>query len=369
MSTHYSAYNTPSENPNAEYTYLKGTGVNSTHWTLTVRCRGCSQWSDSDSNLVSFMSTSTTTFSMARGFAPVLEPANNASIFNVHDDTEKWEHDLTLARSPSFNAWIAQNTLPTSSGGVIPVNTLASNQFPMQETKPPATTLCTKTKIRSPRQTATIPSSCSGLTPRYASSIASGWRATKIKGSLRTPRGIVIDSAGHLLVVEVGLGISAHTLDASGCIASSKTLISQTNLNHGIYLSPDGLTLYASSITTVWKWTYNPTDATISGSSTVLVTGMSNGGHATRTLTIPKNNPNLLVVSCGSNGNLDIPATDMATARAVVKVFDLNSVPNGGYNYVSGGWQAGYGLRNEVGIVFDGNNMYDPLSPTKIQAS
>jgi len=84
---------------------------------------------------------------------------------------------------------------------------------------------------------------------------------------------------------------------------------------------------------------------------------MNNGGHATRTLVIPKNKPNLLVVSCGSNENLDIASGNMATERAVVKVFDMNSVPSGGYNYVTGGYQAGYGLRNEVGIVFDGNNM------------
>lgn len=37
----------------AEYSYIKGTGYNDTHWTLNVRCRGCSQWHDVDGNLVS----------------------------------------------------------------------------------------------------------------------------------------------------------------------------------------------------------------------------------------------------------------------------------------------------------------------------
>jgi glucose/arabinose dehydrogenase len=296
---------------------------------------------------------------MAQALAPVLEPSSNTSAFDIHDTVETWDHDLTLARSSLFDSWVAMNTLPASPSSPISMNTLpASNQIPLQATKSVATTLSTS-KVRKARQTgAAIPTSCAGVAAaRYPSSLASGWRAVKIAGGLQSPRGIILDSAGHLLVVEVGKGITAHTLDTTGCVSSSKTLIAQTNLNHGIYLSPDGLTLYASSMTTVWKWMYNPTDATISGSSTVVVNGMNNGGHPTRTLVIPKNKPNLLVVSCGSNENLDMAAGNIATERAVVKVFDMNSVPSGGYNFVTGGYQAGYGLRNEVGIVFDGNNM------------
>jgi len=210
-----------------------------------------------------------------------------------------------------------------------------------------------------PRQASTpIPASCPGVpAARYPSTVASGWRAVKIAGNMRAPRGVVIDSAGHLLVVETGKGITVHTLADTGCIASSKTLITSTALNHGIALSLDSKTIYASSPTSVWKWTYDPVSATVSGSNTVVVSGMYNAGHTTRTLAIPKNNGNLLVVSHGSNGNLDMPTQNVATQRAVVKVFNLANLPSGGYNYVSGGWQAGYGLRNEVGIVFDGNNM------------
>jgi hypothetical protein len=35
----------------------------------------------------------------------------------------------------------------------------------------------------------------------------------------------------------------------------------------------------------------------------------------------------------------------------------LSKIPSGGYNYVSGGYTAGYGQRNEVGMCFDKNNM------------
>jgi glucose/arabinose dehydrogenase len=210
-----------------------------------------------------------------------------------------------------------------------------------------------------PRQTSvTISSSCSGVSlPRYSFLVADGWQAIKIAGSLRTPRGVILDPEGHLLVVESGKGITAFNLSSSGCVISSKTLVPLSNLNHGIFLSPDGASLYASSLTTVWKWTYDPTMMSVTGTSTVVVNGMNNGGHPTRTITIPKNNPNLIVVSCGSNENLDLAAGSIATERAVIKVFDMSSVPSGGYNFVTGGYQAGYGLRNEVGIVFDGNNM------------
>lgn len=37
-----------------------------------------------------------------------------------------------------------------------------------------------------------------------------------MKGGMTAARGVVFDSAGHLLVVESGLGITAHTLVSLG---------------------------------------------------------------------------------------------------------------------------------------------------------
>ncbi|KAH9216469.1 hypothetical protein DL95DRAFT_496648 [Leptodontidium sp. 2 PMI_412] len=167
----------------------------------------------------------------------------------------------------------------------------------------------------------------------------------------------VVMAAALAGTVQNGVGISQHILAANGCVESSRVLITQTNLNHGIYLSPNGTTLYASSPTTVWSWMYDPASGNISGSPSVLVTGMVNSGHITRTLIVPPHAPNLLLVSHGSNGNVDAAAVNPATARAVVKVFDLSALPRGGYNYVTQGYLMGYGLRNEVALAFDGNNM------------
>ncbi|KAI1463828.1 uncharacterized protein F4812DRAFT_453363 [Daldinia caldariorum] len=174
---------------------------------------------------------------------------------------------------------------------------------------------------------------------------------------LSRPRGLVLDSLNRLLVVERGVGISQHDLDISGCIYSSRLLIEMSALNHGIYLGIDGNKLFASSSTTVFRWSYDPKTGNISQSPTTIISGMSPDDHVTRTLIIPSSCPDLLVVSHGSKGNVDFAAVDPGTARATVKVFNISTIPNGGYDFVKDGWGAGYGLRNEVGLVFDGNDM------------
>jgi glucose/arabinose dehydrogenase len=187
---------------------------------------------------------------------------------------------------------------------------------------------------------------------------ADGWKATKVAGSLLTPRSVIFDTEGHLLVVESGRGISAHTLDgAGGCVSSSSLVVTQTNLNHGIALSPDGRTLYASSMAAVFSWPYDPQTRTVSGAATTIVAGMFNGGHPSRTLAIRSDRPDLLVISHGSLDNFDPASVDPMVGRALMKVFDISEVPAGGLNYTTDGYFMGIGLRNEVGIGFDGNNM------------
>lgn len=134
-------------------------------------------------------------------------------------------------------------------------------------------------------------------------------------------------------------------------------MLSLTSLNHGLYLSPDQTKLFASSATTVWVWSYDIVTGRIGNIPTVVVKGMNPGGHLTRTLIIPPNRPNLLVVSHGSLDNIDGPSISPSVGRAIVKVFDLRYTPAGGFDYVGQGYNAGYGLRNEVGLAFDNNNM------------
>ncbi|KAI1267054.1 soluble quino protein glucose dehydrogenase [Xylariaceae sp. FL1019] len=189
----------------------------------------------------------------------------------------------------------------------------------------------------------------------YEYQTAPGWSAVKIATGLHSPRDLIFDGQGRLLVVQKGLGISQHSIDANGCITASKMLISLPDLNHGIYI--DGQFLFASSATSVFSWNYDANTGGVSQNPTTIISGMATSGHTTRTLIVAPHHPELLVVSHGSNANIDNDSGDPRTARAVVKVFNMSTIPPGGYNYVSQGWNAGYGLRNEVGLAFDGNNM------------
>jgi glucose/arabinose dehydrogenase len=334
----------------AEHFLLKGTKANSTHWTVNALCRGCTGWQSNEDERYSLNGTGTTTFAWAYGTSAVQDPARNDTAFNVHTATGKWTHDLNAARIDDFDSLVKTNMLTappvvTSAPGTSPTTIVTS----FTSAKPSSTTAAIQ---------ATIPASCSGAgSPAFAGKLATGWKATKILGGLTSPRSIQFDTAGNMLVVQSGKGITYHVMGADGCITSSKTLVSLNSLNHGIAMSPDGKTIYASSMTQAYSWPYDATAGTV-GTRTTIITGMVNGGsHLTRTLIIRADQPNLLVVSHGSNANIDTGAAQASTGRAIIKVFDLTQIPSGGYKYASGGYTAGYGQRNEVGMCFDNNNM------------
>ncbi|KAF2636722.1 hypothetical protein P280DRAFT_472935 [Massarina eburnea CBS 473.64] len=331
----------------AEHFLLKSTKTNSTHWTVNALCKGCTGWQSNEDARYALNGTGTTPFAWAYGTSAVEDPARNDTAFNVHVAYGKWTHDLNAARIDNFDSLVKTNLLTAP-----PVVTSAPSSAP--------TTIVTSVKPSStaPVVQATIPASCSGAgNPTFQGKLAAGWKATKILGGLTSPRSIQFDTVGNMLVVQSGKGITYHVMGADGCITSTKTLVSLNSLNHGIALSPDGKTLYASSMTQAYSWPYDSAAGTV-GTRATIITGMVNGGsHLTRTLAIRSDQPNLLVVSHGSNANIDQGAGTASTGRAIIKVFDLSKIPSGGYNYASGGYTAGYGQRNEVGLCFDNNNM------------
>ncbi|KAL2255161.1 hypothetical protein VTK26DRAFT_3978 [Humicola hyalothermophila] len=203
-----------------------------------------------------------------------------------------------------------------------------------------------------------LPSSCPGVSNfRYQYSTASGWSAMKIAGGLKQVRTIVWDTAGNMLVAEATRGISVHTFGADGCINSTSMLISGAQLNHGLALSPDSSTLYATGETAAYSWTYDPATRTISNQKTV-VQGMSTGIHFTRTIAVVPQQPNLILLQVGSNANLDMAAAQPSTGRAIIKIFDTSKAPANGFNYNTDGEVYGYGLRNTIGFVPDPNGVF-----------
>jgi glucose/arabinose dehydrogenase len=124
-------------------------------------------------------------------------------------------------------------------------------------------------------------------------------------------------------------------------------------LNHGIALSGDGKTLYASSVQSVFAWSYDPAAGAVGLSPSIVVTNMSNNDLTTRTLLMSKKKDGMLVISRGSNANYDVAALDPSTGLSQIKVFDLTQLSSGSkpYNFNTDGRRLGWGLRNSVGIA------------------
>ncbi|KAK0641245.1 soluble quino protein glucose/sorbosone dehydrogenase [Cercophora newfieldiana] len=185
--------------------------------------------------------------------------------------------------------------------------------------------------------------------------VAAGYQARLIVSGLSRPRGIIFDKSGNLLVVESGNGIRQIRFssdDKATCLAANadKTLISLRSLNHGIEISPDGKTLYASSAEDVYSWDYNAEAGTLTNQRT-LVQNMSNPGHVTRTVFLSKKHPELLLVSRGSSENIDELTTNINSGISQIRAFNLSARGSSPYDYASSGTVIGWGLRNSVGIA------------------
>ncbi|KAK0385176.1 hypothetical protein NLU13_7654 [Sarocladium strictum] len=204
--------------------------------------------------------------------------------------------------------------------------------------------------------TSTTAQSCSNeKSVRYQEPVAAdGWSYRLIADGFTRPRGLVFDADGHLLVVDSGVGVVRLRLkdDGGTCLSveHKSTIIEDDELNHGLALSENGDWIYASSVENVYRWRYT-TSGDPSGRQT-LVTNMTNGGHSTRTLLLPPSNPNLLLVSRGSDGNDDDGARDINSGRSQLRSFNLSTIDGNSdpIDYINGDVLA-WGLRNSVGVA------------------
>lgn len=119
-------------------------------------------------------------------------------------------------------------------------------------------------------------------------------------------------------------------------------------------ISEDGKTLFVSSLATVYAYPYDASAGTV-GEPKSVITGMSNGGHSTRTLLVPVTAPNTLLISRGSDGNIDNTTIEAPPPRSVIKMFNIDEImaaPNG-TDFDTNGVILGAGLRNSVGVGED----------------
>jgi glucose/arabinose dehydrogenase len=171
------------------------------------------------------------------------------------------------------------------------------------------------------------------------------WEFADISG----PRGIEVDGAGDVVVVSENTNdiVALHDDNDNGVIDDGErtTLVDGgPGLNHGLWLKGDYL--YASSASTVYRWPYTAGQQSELTGREVVVDAIPTGGHSTRTL-VSREGSDWLYVNFGSQGNV----TDNDN-RALVKRFDLSSIPESGYEASAGEVHAD-GLRNEVALEFD----------------
>ncbi|KAM3421495.1 hypothetical protein BST61_g1887 [Cercospora zeina] len=204
-----------------------------------------------------------------------------------------------------------------------------------------------------------------------APSLASGWRAHIIANDLEKPRSLKRDINGHLLVADQGVGITRLTFEGEApclTVADRQQIISNSSLNHGLELSPDNSVLYASSQEAVYAWDYNPETGTVSGEARRIINLGGDGSHATRTLLLPPLNPEYLLVSWGSDGNVDAQAREPTSGYSTVRAFNISDTSRV-YEYATDGIMVGWGLRNSVGLgqnpvtggIFSNENSVDEL--------
>ena len=82
----------------ATYTVLAGSGSNSTHWTASLLCKGCSSWTGGS---ISPANTAAPLAWVLSSKAPA-KPADPASTFSIHDNKGKFTLDFTAAKAAGF---------------------------------------------------------------------------------------------------------------------------------------------------------------------------------------------------------------------------------------------------------------------------
>ncbi|KAI1076853.1 soluble quino protein glucose dehydrogenase [Whalleya microplaca] len=204
-----------------------------------------------------------------------------------------------------------------------------------------------------------VAQNCTAIDPSAPLNISNGYTAQVILNGLNLPRDILFDTAGNLLIVEQGGDGVRHVVitesaDGNVCVESSAQLIPDHTLNHGIAFSQDGKTLFVSSMAEVYAYPYDAVAGTV-GTKKTVIEGMRSGGHTTRTLLAPVTAPDILIVSRGSDGNIDNTTVEAAAAKSIIKIFSIAELlaSESAIDYAQGGEILGWGLRNSVGVGED----------------
>ncbi|EFQ36377.1 carbohydrate-binding cytochrome b562, partial [Colletotrichum graminicola M1.001] len=103
-------YSTPPPYADAVYTVLPGTVVNTTHYSVTALCKGCTYWAPNGNSPKSLDPNGENHLAFAYSGVPVHEPANNQTTFSRHQHVGRWMHNFKPAQSAGFKSWAEGDT-------------------------------------------------------------------------------------------------------------------------------------------------------------------------------------------------------------------------------------------------------------------
>ncbi|KAG2006938.1 cellobiose dehydrogenase [Coprinopsis cinerea AmutBmut pab1-1] len=322
------SYSPPQPLDGPKLTILGSSGSNGTHQRIVYRCENCTTWTGGSGG-INLNGTHLFGYATHAAIKPI-DPSNPNSSLYQHTEASLHTLDTVAGRSDAYDTDLGQLT----------------NAPPLVPPTPTTTTTGTG-------PTPTEPALCPGAPrPTYPLYVASGWKVTPVLGRLAgAPRQIMVDSRGNLLVLQRDIGVTGHTVDENGCVTGTKMVVADSSFNHG--LDVVGNKLFVSNPDIAWSWDYDPVTMTATN-RTVLVTGMFNPFHITRSIHVSRKFPDYISLSVGSDGNLDIPSMDPALGRSQIRVFDMRHLAAHANRYNgTHGKVFGYGLRNDVGIAED----------------
>lgn len=122
-------------------------------------------------------------------------------------------------------------------------------------------------------------------------------------------------------------------------------------LNHGLALSGDGKTLYASSATSAFAWEYDASSGNVHGGPTTVVGNVTNDTLVTRNLLMSKKRDGTLLVSRGSPESRAAHITVFSNDLGQIRAFDLTRLSSKVYDFLNEGTVLGRSLRNSVGLA------------------
>lgn len=202
--------------------------------------------------------------------------------------------------------------------------------------------------------------------------VASGFTADVISNNLTAPRGVAVDSADNVLVVERGFGVSAFSLENGNWVKT--VVVENAGVTHGIAL--DSGRLYVSTASEVTGYFYDPdtksaTDqfAFVSGlpadggkPSTCFITSLQPDTHVeltTHALLLQRNKDGVskgIYVGAGPLTNIDITARDPTSGRSQIRLIHFPEVQIAIFPPPPLLWSEGevvaYGIRNPAAFAF-----------------